>query len=103
MTSRRWLWPFVILVGMTVALAAQTPKPTFEVVSVRPATRTIRLSELADALDVGSVIDGERCAIRTDEGEPAAHVEGAHRLERLFGLAPASEPSMLATASPAGH
>lgn len=50
MTSRRWLWPFVVFVGMTVALAAQTPKPTFEVVSVRPTTGTIRLSEVADAM-----------------------------------------------------
>ena len=39
LTSRRWFWTFVALVGMTVALAAQTPKPASGVVSVKRETR----------------------------------------------------------------
>jgi uncharacterized protein (TIGR03435 family) len=37
MTSQRWLWASVVMAGMVVAASAQTPKPTFEVASVKLA------------------------------------------------------------------
>jgi hypothetical protein len=33
--TQRWLWSAIIVVGFAVTLSAQTPKPTFEVTSVK--------------------------------------------------------------------
>jgi uncharacterized protein (TIGR03435 family) len=38
MTGRRWLWPFVMVAGLTVTAATQGPPARFDVASVRRAT-----------------------------------------------------------------
>ena len=38
MKSQRLLWSCFLAVGIAVTLSAQTPKPTFEVASIRPNT-----------------------------------------------------------------
>ena len=40
MKSQRWLWSSVVAVGIAATLSAQTPKPTFEVATVRPQIGT---------------------------------------------------------------
>jgi uncharacterized protein (TIGR03435 family) len=35
MKSQRWLWSYILVVGMVVTLSAQTSNPTFEVASIK--------------------------------------------------------------------
>jgi hypothetical protein len=69
MAYRRSCWLIVVAVGMAVTLSAQTPRPTFEVASVR---KTVQPNPIAPAPTAPDTSTERARYYPTSSGSPTA-------------------------------